>query len=105
MRYLLLKIRSDSHAKKNAEKIRRSITTKETEMNNFSVSIKPETINILDHSSGAQTVTIRSGSLDFVHIGFATPYEAWKWHQDVANQLKAQMTGAALLLATEAEGK
>jgi hypothetical protein len=63
-------------------------------MNSFSTSMKPEQVQILNHSSGNLTVSISNG-INWNHLSFATPYEAWKWANELtatlADQMKAEV--------------
>jgi len=58
--------------------------------NNFAVTIEPEQIRLNNHTNGSLTVMVISES-NFVHLSFATPYEAWLWAESLANKLAAQM--------------
>jgi hypothetical protein len=58
---------------------------------NFSVSIEPESTDLLFHQSGAISVTLNSG-FNYAHLHFATPYEAWKWAENLSSMLSDKMT-------------
>jgi len=63
--------------------------------NNFAVTIEPEQIRLNNHTNGSLTVMVISES-NFLHLSFATPYEAWKWSNALTAELAKQMTDETL---------
>jgi hypothetical protein len=69
---------------------------------NFSVSINPESTDLLFHQSGAISVTINNG-MNYAHLHFATPYEAWKWADNLAKSLAKSITEEQIKLTSEVQ--
>jgi hypothetical protein len=61
---------------------------------NFSISIEPEKTQAYTLDSGTVDVMINN-DLSYAHLHFATPYEAWKWANELtatlADQMKAEV--------------
>jgi hypothetical protein len=61
---------------------------------NFSISIEPKQTQVHRHESGSVDVMLNN-ELSFAHLHFATPYEAWKWANELtatlADQMKAEV--------------